>query len=562
MRTNYLLLLMLLAFVGCTPQAELCSNTTTANDPACKVQSDLGLNAQLLEVKFTDSKFFDQNTKTWVVVGSKDFETGKVLATIPLYSNTIAKATADAVTSAASADAQFTSLVTTGQNDVPYIRVEAKPGVVYSYRYRKIDSLGVLKYEKLGVLPVNGSYAYIPLVNDFIDSQLYSVGTPVGTQFNNIFTITSTSGTKTGLAKQVQLTTTATVQNTQYLTQFGPSMSLMNLDNRWLFYKLAPSYSSINTNLDYLVLKDIALGGELTDLDVQIIFKDDFKVTIEQTLFEEIPFQLTNFVQTGIPVATRGWGFNTNTITLNSVDDFNHKLFLDTIPLTASSRKVYTVNAFPAGKRFDIKFNLDLTQSATYTGDPNTKGFQYPLQPVCKTDKGLGYAPWIDEVNRDALKAGIPTKFNAICHLDQSANITVDPANNPTNIALLDTWFNYFSYAPYRPSKNELGHLFGLSSLKFKVSACFKVQVKGVGTSTWTNRTQGNTNCGDAASTNDWLVVNTEKDFTIFDNLSAYDTVVGLRPLIETLRAAPLTVKPNMKINNEKLNGNIIRHLY
>lgn len=548
--------------LGCTPPDELCSSAKTANDPNCRGQSDLGVNSQLLEIKFTDTKFFDQNTGLWVVISKADIEAAKIESTIPLYSNTTAKPASEAVLSAASADTQHASSITTTKNEVPYIRIEAKPGVTYSYRYRKYDSLGALKYEKLGTLSKSGEHAYIPMVNDFLDNQLYTTGTAVGTQHKHLFTITATSGSKTGLAKEVQAVTTTTVQNTEYLAIFGDTMNLLTLDNRWRYYRTAPTFGAVNTNLDYLILRDKAVAGEMTDLDVRVTFKDDFKIEIEQTLFEEVPFDLPSFKTTGVPVAFRGHTFYTNTITLNSIDDFKHKLFLDDLQMTETSRKVYTVNSFTAGKRFDIKFNIDLTQQSSYSGDPNSKGFHYPLQPVCKADKGQNFTPWVDEINRDNLKAQTPSLFNAICHLDQSANVTIDPANNPTNVALADTWFNFFSYAPYRPEKKELGHLFGIRSVKFRVTACYKIEVKATAAVTWNKRSQGNSNCGDTASTADWLIVSTEKSYTIFDNLSQYDTVPGLRSLIETFRSAPTVSKPNMKMNNEKLSGNSIRHLY
>lgn len=546
---------------ACTKNEGLCEGASTSTDPNCRVGTDLGINDSLLQIQFQDTKFFDQNTSQWVTLPKNEFESAKIENSVPLYSNSIATSTTEAITSVSAADTQFTSGAS-AKNNIPYIKVAANPGVQYLYRYRKYDMNGVLKYDKLGQATVKGDFAYIPLVNAFFDNQLYTSGTSVGTSYKNLFTITAQSSTKTGVAKEVAIVTTATVQNTDYTITYSDDMKSFSLDKRWLLYRKAPNYASANDNLGFVVLKDKLATTELTDLDVRLVFKDDLKIEMEQQIFEEMPFQFENFKTTGIAVPNRGYSFYTNTITLNSIDDFGHKLYLDDVQLTADSKKVYFANSFPSGKKFDIKINLNMSPSASFNADPNSKGFQYPLKPICHNIKGQSYVPWIDEPARDAAKAGNPSRFQAICHLDKNAQVTIDPANNPAGLALTDTWFNFFSYAPYRPDKNELGHLYGIRHVKFKVSGCYKVQVKAAGGINWSDRTHGNTNCGDNTASSDWSPFSAEQTFTIFDNMSQYDSSLGLRSLLETFRSSSLIYKPDMLFNNERLNGNTIRHLY
>lgn len=547
--------------LSCTKDSGLCADATTSTDSNCKVTQDLGINDSLLQIEFQESRFFDQNSGQWVTVAKNEFEAAKVENAVPLYTNSVTTATADAITSASSADSQFNA-GSSVKNTIPYIKLKANAGVTYLFRYRKYDMNGAIKYDKMGTATVKGDYAYIPLVNSFFDNQLYTTGTSVGTSYKNLFTITAQSATKTGLAKEVSIVTTATVQNTDYLLTFANDVTNFTLDKRWLLYRKAPNYTAPNDNFGFVVLKDRLGTTEMTDLDVRVVFKDDLKVEMEQMLFEEMPIQLENFKTTGKVVRNRGYSFYTNTITLNSIDDFKHKLYLDDVMLAPDSKKVYQALSFPAGKKFDISLNLDLTTASSYTADPNSKGLQYPLKPVCQLIKGQSYIPWVDEPARDAAKAGTPSRFQAICHLDTNGKVTIDPANNPSGLALTDTWFNFFSYAPDQPDKDRLGHLFGIRHVKFKVSGCYKVQVKATGAAAWSNRTVGATDCGDNSSTKDWAAFSTEKTFTIFDNLSQYDSTLGLRSLLETFRSSSLIYKPDLLWNNERLNGNNIRHVY
>nr|BFD64851.1 hypothetical protein BdHM001_35320 [Bdellovibrio sp. HM001] len=552
---HLILVLAAVFYAGCTQTEDPCADIANSGSSACKTGSGVNVDASQLAIEFAEASFYDQNEDKWKSVRVSG---NKVEDTIPLYANAASSAPAEALKSVIDAEALKAS---GGKNIVPYIKIMAKPEVRYAFQYRKIDSEGNELHKQIGEAIKSGDYAYIPFINEMFNQKLLTPGAGIGTTYKNIFTITGSLGGKNGMAKQVEVLTTVTVPNIDYQVTFASDVLGYNLKNRWLKYKKDQTGTQPNDDFKFVTLVDRASGsGEVSDYDVQIIFKDDLKIELEQELFVEMPINFDLFKLTQTIVPARGHSFYTTKITLDSYNDFKHKVYLDNVLLDQNG-KVFSRALFPGGKNFNITLSLDFTPNTRYVAqDPNIKGLHYPLKPHCLLEENKAWAPWQKEplIDQNASSG----KLLAICHPDLGHEVLIDPSNNPLNRSLEDTWFRVFSYDKYDAAKNYLGSFYGIRSVKFKVSGCFKVQIKDPNTSTWSNRTNGGSNCGDSSATNEWAPFTAEKTFTVFDHAAEYENVTGLKTLIDALKAATTIQDNNMEINNERLSGNTIRHIY
>jgi hypothetical protein len=541
---------------SCSKSSSTCTSTSTSAD--CTVGAVPGSDPSLLQLAFADSFFFDPNTGAWTTIPATSLSAGQISTTVPVYSSYLNLSSTASLNSALAASSQK-SASAASKSEVPYIEFAAKDGVTYLYRYQKFNSQGVQVVDFQGTVSTSGNRAILPLNNSTFNNRYYDSSTTVGSRFKNVIQITAESNKKAGSIYQIQYQSIFSVENIDFNLVYSDAMKAFSLSNRWSYYNNS-SNTGPNKKLDFVTLKDTTGNPTSVPVDARVLFYAPPVLTITEQVFFELPFQGDLFQKSGTVVPDRGDQFFVATIPLSSSSDFNMNVALGGIKLAKNSL-AYTALQFPAGNTFDVGFSYDLTPNVAYGsqaggGDPFSNGLLYPLKPVCYELKNQTYVPWVKEPVRDtALAHG---NYFGICDLDQTAEINPGTAS-PTSI---DTWHNFFSYAPYRADKNELGHMFGIKSVTFTLSACMKVQIKASTDVNWTTKTTGGSNCGFSSADSTWTFVTAEQSFTIFDNTAPFANIKDLNSILARFQSSSTTSYPSMKFNNENLNGVTIRHIY
>jgi hypothetical protein len=544
------------AISACASKDDTCTSTST--DPKCKVGTDLGGDAGLLQIEFVDTFYFDLNQNSWVTIPSSDLKSGTVSTTIPVYATYLNLSANEATNSALAAQAQKSNAAIT-KSEVPYIEFTAKEGVRYIYRYQKISTSGITIADEQGVVTTSGARAIIPLVNASFNNKYYTAEATVGTRYKNVVQITAESNKKAGQVYEVQFQSVYSVQSVDFQVTYSDKMSAFTLANRWDFYN-NDTHTGPNTKLDFVSLVDKKAIPTAVPVDARVLFKGAPRLLIQEEVFFELPFRGDLFKISGTVVPDRGNHFYVATIPLDSDRDFGMKVTLGGLELSKNSLAYQKLN-FPVGAKLDVGFSYDLTPNAKYGptaggGDPFSNGLMYPLKPICYELKNQTYSPFAKESARDAVRA--QGRYFAICDLDDTAEVSLDGPSTTR----MDTWYDFFSYAPYRPELNELGHLYGIRSVTFTVETCLKVQIKASDDTVWQTKTQGGSNCGDSNSDDSWTYVTAQKSFTIFDNLSAYSAVKDLTSILSRFQNSSADPYSIMKFNNETLSADSIRHVY
>lgn len=547
--------------IACEKQSTTNDCGTVATSGGCATGSGSGVDANLYKISFSDSYFYDLLSGEWVTISGTDLTSGSISSTINVYSANLSNTTTASISSAKLAESQKVAGTKTGVNNTPYFKFKINDGVTYLFRYRKYNTSKTLLYEKLGQVTTDSGYGYIPLINEYFDSQFYPTGTAVGTSYKNEITITAQANKLSGSPTVFTFNTILTTPNLDNTIELASAMNGFTVADRWKYY-VDPNSLATNSKLDFVKLIDntSTINSSLTD--VRIVFADNFKITIEEQVFFEAPLLLSTFLASKTVVPARGSAFYYNTLTLDSINDFRHKIYIGDTLATQSS-KTFTVSSLAVGKNYNIVISLDFTSNATYgvtNGDPNGKGLLYPLQPLCNLLSGSNYIPWIKESQVAASVAAGNT--HTICNLDTDAEQIITPTN-PSGLSLIDTWFKAFNFSPYNSSKNELGNFSGIKQIKISTSGCYQIQTKDPSMSTWTTKTVGGNACNSSSpSDKTWSYFSYDKTYTIYDSVTQYSAVPGLSTVLSILSTASPTLRTNMKFNNEKLSGNTIRHLY
>jgi hypothetical protein len=158
------------------------------------------------------------------------------------------------------------------------------------------------------------------------------------------------------------------------------------------------------------------------------------------------------------------------------------------------------------------------------------------------------------------LAAGVPS-----CQGSQT------PAQNQCYLASWtkqDTWFDYFSYVPYAPAKNELGHLYGLKTIKFIMSGCLKVMVNDPGNANadpktgFVTKTTGTATCGTQSAS--YTPFTAEQDYSIFDQIgnAPITAAPGLASLLQQMKSSNMVPLSTFQFNNELINSSTHSHIY
>jgi len=540
---------------GCTGSST--SNCTAGStDSACQVTNTIGSDPSLFLVSFIDSSYFDANLNNWQTIPASDPNSGTINTTIPVYDSYVNMSLTDAINSALLATSEKSSSAAV-TNPVPYLEFKVNSAVQYIFRYQKYDSSGTQLVDYTGsILPSNGR-AILPLVNAQFNNQYYDSTATLGTRYKNVISITAENNQKAGAVYQVVFQSVYAIQNISTQTVYSSAMANFSLANRWSFFNNATNTGG-NQNLPFVTFKSTQNQATTGSLDTQVVFYAPPQLQIVEELFFEMPFQGDSFKLTGVVVPDRGNSFVVQTISLDSQNDFNMVLSLGNVSLSPLADGV-TFQALntPVGTSLDLTLGYNLTNNSKYGAPPNKSGDSYsngllfPLKPVCYEEKGQTYQPW----------ATINQSYAVACDLDTTTPLATAASTS------IDTWHGFFSYAPYRPDKNELGHMFGIKSIHFVYSGYYKIQAKAPSDTVWQTATNGGVNPTCTKTTNancdtTWTYVSVEKAFSIFDNMGTYSSFLNLNSILSRFQSSSVQPYSYMHFNNEDLLGNTVRHIY
>lgn len=566
----------LLAGVGCTDSSSTNNCTSGSTSSGCQVPTTSG-SSTALQIQFVDSYFNDPNSSTtWTTISASNLNAGTIpnLNVYPSY-NTLSIAAS--LSDAAAALTQRSNSVVTDINQTPYIEFVAQVGTSYAYQYNIITKVnGVSKttqgaISSVSILP-GTTRAIIPLSSAFL-SNLYfgqSAQQNPGTIISGQLSITASSNTQSSAPVSISFSSVYSLQNRTYLMSVADAMKNFTIENRWSSYYT--SGTTPQTNLPIVVAKDIS-GKSANPTNLMVKFCGTKpSISIDQTMFFELPFDGIQFQNTGVVVPNRGNTFYTNNVKLDTINDFKIKVSIGGQPINpkADNNTDYYLPPSTTINNFDITFAADFTPTSSYSlADPNGKGLLFPLKPVCQEIKDEAFSPLANaQQGAAALAAGAVQRMT--CDLDTTTTnktYTYDQLQG-LSPAPMDTWYDNFSYAPMRLSRKELGHLYGIKQITFTVAAAFKLivldsngnpQLDGAGKPIVYS--EGGNSCNGDGST-DWTVINKSLTYTIFDNVAGHASIPGLPGILNLFNSSTTQTYPKMKINNENLDANAIRHIY
>ena len=564
---NVLALLAAVSMSGCTKKDVACSSPSNINDPVCQKQiPDVNQVPVTLNITYADSYFFDQNSNAWNTITKANLSGGTTGFTVPIYSNFLS---ADKQTSLASSisakDQKDRPEIYSSFNNVPYIEIVPETGAEYLYDYVKRDLNNTVIYEKNGTVPVINGRVVLPLVNVMFDGNFYSTNSALGSRFIHSITFAAQSATKRGtLSSTINFETSFNIPPTDYLTDYTTgAMPKFSLDKRWQFYFNGTDYNP-NTGLKFFTLKQNKAVSEQIPLDFKVVFQTPPVLKMDQELFFELPFDLDTFQSNNVINPSRGNHFYSKISKLDSSTDFKMNMNINGVVVPLTNTKELEYLNLPANTPWDIDFSYDFTQNQGFVvSASNGVGLLSPLKPMCSQFSNTNYNPILEESAKSlAVQNG---GYISICHPKANkkhifSQSTVTSTALPDALSLSDTWYNFFSYVPFNSYKKELGHFYGLKTIKFYTSGCLRLYTREPGTSSYILASKGSTGnkCG-TDSSGGWVYYTAEKTFTIFDLTNNYINVDGLTPLIQAFSTSPSTTYDHFKFNTL---DNDVHHIY
>lgn len=550
---------------SCNNDETPCASADEVNNPSCKKQiPDINSRPLSLSINYKDSFYYDQNTKKWKTIQRDRLLGGTTGETLLIYSNFLNIPLESALSSVANASNQVErpeEFTVSSYNRIPYVELIAEDGAEYLFDYVKKDLNNNVIFEKVSTVPVINGRVILPLVNAIFDDQFYPSDSNVGSRFIHSLSFAAQSKTKKGaISTNIDFETSFQIPPTDFLVGYSTEINSFTLDNRWKSYFKDRDYSP-NTDFPFFTLKELKEKSEQIPLDIKYVFQSPPELKIEQELFFELPFDYDTFVDSGEIIPLRGSRFYSKKIQLSSNTDFKMKSKINSTQISISNGKELEYLNLPAGTPWDVSFFYDFTQNQGYPINPQTgAGLLTPLKPICHELSKKQYNPIKEETEKKAAIAN--NGYIAICHpvINKKAVIAPDVLST---LSLQDTWFNFFSYVPYNPFKKELGHFYGIKKVRFFSEGCVRVYTREVGTSSYILKSKGSAKCnptpGDTAD-NGWVSFYAEKTVTIFDNISSYDSIDGLKPLLQTFSTKPtITDYDNFWFNGFK---NDVRHIF
>lgn len=569
MKNNSIFAIILLSLglflAGCSgDDSPKCSNADNVNDPECQKQiPDIDERPVSLEVIFKDSYYYDQNTAEWVLISKDNLNGGIIRNVVPIYSNFLNVSAQDAVNRVILSEDQYNRQEAYAQSDyvlIPYIEVAYEDGVDYIYNYVKRNLNNQIVFEKTGQMIISNGRAFLPLVNAMFDGQFYSSNAEIGSRFIHGISIAAQSKNKKGARTlNVEFESILQIPNTDFRVGYSDSVKDFNLKDRFDYYFKNNIDFSPNNQFKFFTLEEIKDISEQVPLDVRVVFQEPPKLDLRQELFFELPLDLDSLKSTGAVVPSRGNAFYVKSQELDSDTDFKMRIRMNGQFVTIANQREFIVSNLPAGTPWDMEFFYDFTQNAAYTSNSG-KPLITPLKPVCNEIRGTQFEPLQERDEREAAIAS--GGFISVCHPNENQKIIIPQDQiSTTPYELTDTWFDFFSYVPYNPFANELGHFYGLRRVTFKAEGCVRVYVRQPGTTAWNLKSATSDVCSVEGEENSegWVYFYAERSVTIFDNLAEYEGITGLKSLMQFFGSRPVRQTPHFKFNGDV---NETNHIY
>lgn len=560
--------LVLFAFLtGCTSSSDKCSDASNVNKAECQKQiPDVDVRPVTLDITFRDSYFFDQNSQEWKKVKKENLEGGITGMTLPIYSdflNISSKTAMNRILLAKDQSERPTQYANSDYNRVPYIEVNYEDTVEYIFSYTKTDLSNNVVFQKQGSLVVQDNRAVLPLINETFDGQFYAPANNIGSRFVHTIAIAAQSKDKKGTkTSNIVFETTLEIPNTDFYVSYAQSVKDFNLLNRWS-YIYNGSDGVPNTRFQFMTLKELKDTPEQVPLDFKLEFQEPPALNVEEEVFFENPFDITQIKTSGEVNPQRGFEFYTYKTKMTSNTDFKMAIKVNGADVTLVSGREATILNLPASTPWDVGVFYDFTQNSLYTS-PDGSGWIDPLRPVCNQNAGQAFSP----LSEAALKktTELSGGYFASCHpienkqkIIGAANVSSDPMSSYP-----DTWYGHFSYVPFDMFKREVGHFYGIKKITFSMQGCMKISIREPGSTDWRIKSKSHPACarpGDPVS-HGWVAFYAEKTATIFDNMNDYEGYVGLKPLMQSFGTRVNRATPYFKFNGKDLLSGSVRKLY
>lgn len=547
--------------------SDKCSDASNVNKPECQKQiPDVDVRPVTLDITFKDSYFFDQNSQEWKTIKKENLEGGITGMTLPIYSDFLNISVKTAMTKILLAKDQKerpTQYANSDYNRVPYLEVIAEDTVEYIFSYTKTNLDNVVVFQKQGSMVVQDGRAILPLVNETFDGQFYAPSNNIGSRFIHTVSIAAQSKDKKGTrTPNVLFETTLEIPNTDFYVSYAQDLKDFTLLNRWS-YIFNGADNVPNTRFPFMTLKELKDTPEQVPLDFKLTFQEPPVLNIEEEVFFENPFDITQIKNTGDVSPQRGFEFYVQKTKMTSDVDFKMALKVNGADVTLVSGREATILNLPASTPWDVAVFYDFTQNSLYTS-PDGSALIDPLRPVCQQNAGQAFSPLSEaSLKKTTELAG---GYFATCHptenkqkIISAANINSDPlASYP------DTWYGHFSYVPFNLASREVGHFYGIKRITFSMKGCMKIEVREPGTVTWNIKSKSHPGCarpGDPPN-HGWVSFTAEKQATIFDNMNDYEGYVGLKTLMQSFGTRVNRSTPHFKFNGKDLLNGTVRKLY
>lgn len=569
---KYLNVFIIMSLIGIISS---CSNSTT---PACSNASnisscsttvpDINNRPLSLNVTFRDSWYYDQNTQSWMVINKDNLAGGIFGTTAQIYSNFLNISKDAAISKIYLAQDEFARQAVYSKvdyNQVPYIEIEYEQGAEYLYHYQKKDLNNNIIYEMTDKLIISQGRAFLPLINAMFDNQFYAANAQVGSRFIHTITISAQSSTKLGtISPTVEFETTLQIPNVDFWVDYSDNIKSFNLKDRYKSYFNNNTDYSFNDQFKFFTLRELTDIPEQIPVDLRIVFQEPPKLKIQQEVFFELPFDADTIKNNNGKVADsneqRGFSFYVQKSEFDSDKDFKMKVRLNNQWVTLQSQRQADILNLPVGTRWDMEFFYDFNQNILYDGGDG-RPLINPLKPECHKIRNSLFMPLQEQSERDlAIKNG---GYISICHPKTNDKLVV-PADQITITPydLTDTYYSHFNYMPINKLNNETGFFNGIRRVTFIAEGCVRILVRQSGSTNWEIKSKSNAVCDASASTgtnSGWAYFYAEKTTTIFDNISDYETIPGLKSLMQYFGSRPVKQTPFFKFNGD-INNN--RHMY
>jgi hypothetical protein len=529
---------------GCNSQKE---EEDTDSTPTATVTR-----SESITIEFVDTHFYDLISKTWISIKKDDIKNkfGNI-GTIPVYTNLINTSVADAMASISKSDEQFADqegFLASEFNSIPFFRIKAEAGKIYTFNYIKFDNNTNIKEETTGTMLVNGGFAYLPLVNEIFANRLQSgtVTSQSSNSFDHKISFAAQSNTsKASVVEVINFKLKLEVPVKDFVVKFSDEAEAFTLATRWNHY-FNGSDGVANPDWPFVSLVEDQETPEALPLDIRIVFKAPPVLSMTQKIFVEETIDTAFYKATGTPFATRGNSYFQKSVQLNSTNDFQRRVKINGIETALTGDREAILRNLAPGQKWEVQFSFNFEENPNFTVGQN---LLTPLRPECRTVNNTPFNPIQEMTAKKANEAA--GGFTSICHPSLDATIIKTASQLATfTDEKTDAWFAFFSYIP-SAAETEIprlkvvdhGHFFGIRDVTMSTSGCLRIYTREasaneINPNSFELKNTSSPECDDGTNDDGWVYFNISKTYSIFDQIGNFTTTTGLEDNIKAFSTA------------------------